>query len=284
MITHVRKDHPISGHVGCCRRHQTPERLVVPVTPVGPVVSVSDLGVRFRNHTVLDGLSFDVNQGDFVAVVGPNGGGKTTLLHVLMGLVRPHTGAVRVFGQPPGEVDSNRIGYVPQVKRLDRTFPAQALDLVLTAVRGDWPFWTSSSDRAHALKVLGRVGAGSLAERSLADLSGGELQRVYLARSLAQAPQLVLLDEPATGIDVAGASDLYDVLEDELQGRDTTIVMVTHDWDAAFHHANRVLLIDQKQVGFGRPENVLTDASLREAFGHTDHAHAMLMDRSRDAS
>lgn len=278
------KDHPISGHVRCSQCNQTPEFIVVPVTPVGSVVSVSDLDVRFRNHTVLDGLSFDVEQGDFVAVVGPNGGGKTTLLHVLMGLVVPHAGAVRVFGQSPGEVDSSRIGYVPQVKRLDRTFPARALDLVLTAVRGYWPFWTSGEEREHALTVLEQVGARSLAERPLADLSGGELQRVYLARSLAQVAELVLLDEPATGIDVSGASDLYDVLEDELHGRDTTIVMVTHDWDAAYHHANRVLLIDQKQVGFGRPENVLTDRCLREAFGHTDHAHAMLMDRSRDAS
>jgi zinc transport system ATP-binding protein len=121
------------------------------------------------------------------------------------------------------------------------------------------------------------VGAESLAGRALDALSGGELQRVYLARTLVRTPRLILLDEPATGIDVAGAADLYDVLEADQADRDTTILMVTHDWNAAYHHATHVLLLDGRQVGFGRPEAVLTDAGLREAFGHTGHAHAMLM-------
>jgi zinc transport system ATP-binding protein len=121
------------------------------------------------------------------------------------------------------------------------------------------------------------VGAEALADRALETLSGGELQRVYLARTLVRTPRLILLDEPATGIDVAGASDLYGVLEADQAERETTIVMVTHDWNAAYHHATHVLLLDGRQVGFGRPDAVLTDAGLRDAFGHTGHAHAMLM-------
>lgn len=222
-------------------------------------------------------ISFEVDQGDFVAVVGPNGSGKTTLLRVLLGLLPASSGGAHVLGRAPNSVEPGLVAYVPQVKRLDRSFPARAVDLVLTAVQQRWPFRISDGARARALDALRRVGAETLADRSLEGLSGGELQRVYLARSLARQPRLILLDEPATGIDVAGAADLYDVLESDQDERDTTVVMVTHDWNAAYHHATRVLLLDGQQVGFGAPEDVLTDAGLREAFGHTGHAHAMLM-------
>jgi len=238
---------------------------------------VSDLDVRLDEHSVLEGVSFEAEPGDFVAVVGPNGGGKTTLIRVLLGLLEPNDGWAHVFGRRPSAVEPALVGYVPQVKRLDRTFPARALDLVLTAVRQRWPFWTGRADRTRALQALRRVGAEPLADRALDALSGGELQRVYLARTLVRTPRLILLDEPATGIDVAGAADLYDVLEADQADRDTTILMVTHDWNAAYHHATHVLLLDGRQVGFGRPETVLTDAGLRDAFGHTGHAHTMLM-------
>lgn len=249
-----------------------------------PALTVSDLDVYFGGHPVLEGITFQAAAGDFVAVVGPNGGGKTTLIRVLLGLVAPTNGWAHVFGQHPSTVDPGLVGYVPQVKRLDRAFPARAIDLVLTAVDQTWPFRIRSSDRDRALAALQQVGAKSLADRALGHLSGGELQRVYLARTLARAPRLILLDEPATGIDVAGASDLYDVLEEDQEDRDTTVVMVTHDWNAAYHHASHVLLLDGRQVGFGHPESVLTDDGLRDAFGHTGHAHAMLMGTTSHAS
>lgn len=234
--------------------------------------------MRFGDHAVLDDITFAANSGEFIAVVGPNGGGKTTLIRVLLGLVTPEAGDVQLFGTRPSAVDAGLVGYVPQVKGLDRTFPGRAIDLVMTGVRRNWPFRIRSEERDRARRVLADVGAEALADRSLDGLSGGELQRIYLARSLARSPQLILLDEPATGIDVAGAADLYDVLESDQAERDTTILMVTHDWNAAYHHAHRVLLIDGRQVGFGPPQEVLTDECLREAFGHTGHAHAMLTD------
>ena len=247
-------------------------------------MATADLGVRFGDHPVLDGITFEADPGDFVAVVGPNGAGKSTLIRVLLGLLTPGTGRAHVFGKEPSAVDPGLVGYVPQIKGLDRTFPARAVDLVLTGVHQLWPFWVRPEERERALDALSRVGAEALADRSLEGLSGGELQRVYLARSLARQPRLILLDEPATGIDVAGAADLYDVLEDDQATRDTTIVMVTHDWNAAYHHATHVLLIDGTQVGFGQPQEVLTDACLRKAFGHTGHAHAMLMGDAPHAS
>jgi len=241
-----------------------------------PVVSASGLGVRYGKNVVLEDITFTADPGDFVAIVGPNGGGKTTLIRVLLGLVTPDDGTVQVFGRTPSAKDASLMGYVPQVKGLDRTFPARAIDLVMTGVRQRWPFRIHAEDRKRAHEALSRVGAAALADRSLDGLSGGELQRVYLARTMARGPELILLDEPATGIDVAGAADLYDLLEEDQAARDTTIFMVTHDWNAAYHHATRVLLIDGRQVGYGAPEDVLTDECLRDAFGHMGHAHAML--------
>lgn len=249
-----------------------------------PVIATATLGVQFGDHAVLEDITFEADAGDFVAIVGPNGAGKSTLIRALLGLVAPDAGRVRVFGKRPSAVEPGLVGYVPQVKSLDRTFPARAVDLVLTALHQRWPFRIRAEERARALDALARVGAKALADRALNGLSGGELQRVYLARSLAREPRLILLDEPATGIDVAGAADLYDVLEDDQAARDTTIVMVTHDWNAAYHHASHVLLVDGRQVGFGAPNEVLTDACLREAFGHTGHAHAMLMGQAPHAS
>lgn len=249
-----------------------------------PVVVTSGLTVRFGAHVVLEDITFEAGTGDFVAIVGPNGAGKTTLLRVLLGLVEPTDGRVRVRGQTPPASDSGLIGYVPQVKTLDRTFPARAIDLVLTALRQRWPFRVTDEERERATAVLDQVGGRALAERSLGELSGGELQRVYLARSLVRKPKLILLDEPATGIDVTGTSDFYEVLEEDQAARGTTVLMVTHDWNAAYHHASHVLLIDRTQVSYGPPSSALTEECLRQAFGHIGHAHAMLMGEGRHAS
>ena len=242
-----------------------------------PAVSVSDLTVRFGDHRVLDDITFEAHQGDFVAVVGPNGAGKTTLLKVLLGLASPDNGIARIFGKPPRESDPGVVGYVPQIKTLDRSFPAQSVELVVSGLYEHWPFSLSEEDRERALDALRHVDAEDLAERALSRLSGGELQRVYLARSLIRTPRVVILDEPATGIDVVGSTDLYELLDDYQETHQATVLMVTHDWNAAYHHATHVLLLDGRQVGYGPPETALKEECLREAFGHIGHAHAMMI-------
>lgn len=241
-----------------------------------PAISVNDLVVRRGDHRVLDEIAFDAGAGDFVAVIGPNGAGKTTLVKAILGLVEPVHGAVRVFGQPPTTTPSDLVGYVPQIKTLDRTFPARAGDLVLTGLRQRWPFHTTTTERTKAEEALEHVGARDLADRALGTLSGGELQRVYLARSLIRTPRLLVLDEPATGVDQAGATDLYGLLDDYQDAHQATIVMVTHDWNAAYHHATHALLIDAQQISYGPPRTALDERCLRTAFGHIGHAHAML--------
>ncbi len=240
-----------------------------------PVIQVTQLSVDRGRRRVLDDISFDVQAGAFVAIVGPNGAGKTTLLHTLLGLAEPSAGTVRVLGHPPGR-DAPRIGYVPQVKTLDRTFPAEVLDLVCSGLTHAWPFWRTRSATEQAEAALETVGAADLSTSMLSDLSGGELQRVYLARCLVHEPELLLLDEPATGVDATGAADLYELLDRYQADHGATIVMVTHDWNAAYHHATDVLLLDGRCISYGPPKEALGADPLREAFGHVGHAHAML--------
>lgn len=232
--------------------------------------------MRFGEVEPLRGVSFSVPEGAFVAVVGPNGAGKSTLFKVLLGLL-PFQGEVHLFGRPPREVDPGLLGYVPQIKTFDRSFPALSLELVVSGIRRAWPFRVTREERARALEVLEEVGALELAERPLGRLSGGQLQRVFLARALVKRPKLLLLDEPATGIDPLGEQDLYRLLEAYQARSGATVLMITHDWEAAFHHATHVLVLNREVIGFGPPERALSEECLRRAFGHLGHAHAIRM-------
>ncbi|MFN4071651.1 MAG: metal ABC transporter ATP-binding protein, partial [Thermus caldifontis] len=207
-------------------------------------LEVHHLSVRFGEFQALEGLNLDVPQGAFVAIVGPNGAGKSTLLKAVLGLV-PFRGEVRVLGRPLAEADPLWFGYVPQIKTFDRSFPALSLELVATGLRRRWPFRLSPGEKEEALAALRRVGAQDLAFRPLGRLSGGQLQRVYLARALIRRPRILLLDEPSTGVDRLGEVDLYRYLEAYQQESGATVLMITHDWEAA-HHASHVLVMNRR--------------------------------------
>ena len=242
-------------------------------------VETRGLAVRFGQYQALEDVSLRVPEGSFVAVVGPNGAGKSTLLKAPLGLV-PFRGEVRIFGRPLGQADPFWFGYVPQIKTFDRTFPALALELVVSGLRRAWPFRVGEEERRRALEALGRVGALELAHRPLGRLSGGQLQRVYLARALVRRPRLLLLDEPATGVDRLGEVDLYRHLEAYQEETGATILMITHDWEAA-HHASHVLVLNRRVIGFGPPERALSEECLRQAFGHLGHEHALFLGGGR---
>ncbi len=232
-----------------------------------------DLSVRLGSWLALDRVGLVLPEGAFMTIVGPNGAGKTTLLKCLLGLVEPTGGRIELLGHAPLECPAAWLGYVPQLKTLDRSFPARAIELVATGVLGRWPGWLRGSARAAAQEALERVGMGERALRPISVLSGGELQRVYLARALARRPRLILLDEPAAGMDLAGEADMYAILEDYQSDAGATIVMVTHDWDAARHHSSHVLVLGRQQLAFGTPQEALSEAQLRQAFGHVGHRH-----------
>jgi len=242
-------------------------------------VEAQGLAVRFGQYQALEDVSLKVPEGSFVAIVGPNGAGKSTLLKALLGLV-PFRGEVRILGRPLAQADPFWFGYVPQIKTFDRSFPALALELVVSGLRRAWPFRVGEEERERALEALGRVGALALAHRPLGRLSGGELQRVYLARALVRRPRLLLLDEPATGVDRLGEVDLYRHLEAYQEETGATLLMVTHDWNAA-HHASHVLVLNRRVIGFGPPGLALSEECLRRAFGHLGHEHALFLGGGR---
>ena len=165
---------------------------------VSPIIQLESIYVAFQDLLALEDVSLSVPPGAFLAIIGPNGAGKTTLLKVILGLVHPMTGAVRVFGKAPWELNNERrrIGYVPQVQSVDINFPVRASETVLMGRYGRIGLLRrpSSNDRAAVDRAMDRVGIANLADRSLARLSGGQRQRVFLARALANDPDLLLLD------------------------------------------------------------------------------------------
>ena len=236
---------------------------------------LDNLSVHYGTYRALWDVNLAVKEGDFVTVMGPNGSGKSTLLKTILGLVPAFGGTIKILGGTLKEAQPGSIAYVPQIKTMDRTFPARALELVLNGLHGRWPGRVRPDDKARALKALGQVGAAHLADRSLSGLSGGEMQRLYLARGMVREPRLILLDEPATGIDVVGTAGLYDLLDAYRKTHPVTILLVTHDWEVAFHHASQALLLNRRQISFGPPAEALSEDFLRLAFGHVGHAHAM---------
>jgi ABC-type Mn2+/Zn2+ transport system ATPase subunit len=236
----------------------------------GVVVQLAHVEVRFQDLLVLEDVSLSVPSGAFWAVLGPNGAGKTTLLRAILGLVRPTVGMVRVFGQPPWELtaERRRIGYVPQAPSVDVNFPVRAGDVVLMGRYGRIGLFRrpAAEDRAAARQALDRVGMADLADRPLARLSGGQRQRVFLARALANEPDLLLLDEPTTGVDVAATESLYELL-DRLHAAGMTILVVSHDVGVVAAFVDGVACLNRRLVAHGRPEEVLGSEALEAMYG-----------------
>jgi zinc transport system ATP-binding protein len=239
-----------------------------------PAVTLRDVSVAYSGQLVLDGVTLSVSPGAFVAIIGPNGGGKTTLLHSVLGMTIPTHGTVELFGQPPAALPAPYIGYVPQRKTLDTTFPATVLELVVTGIHGSWPWRLSKTDRDIATQALQRVGVEKVAHDPVATLSGGQLQRVYLARAMARRPKLMILDEPAAGMDVVGEAAMYHLLADYQKETGATVLMITHDWEGARYHATKVLLMNRRVIDFGAPEIVAREENLLQVFGHAGHVEA----------
>jgi len=197
-------------------------------TQAVPVIELENVGFSYNSRPVLENVSLTVNEKEFVWIVGPNGGGKTTLVKIILGLLQPKSGIVQVFGKSASAA-RRRIGYMPQQARLDLRFPVTARDVVLMGRlnHGFRPGSYSASDHSTARDALGLVGMESEADTPLKDLSGGQQRRLLIARALACQPDMLLLDEPTANLDRAVERELFDLLRD-LNGR-LTIMMVSHD-------------------------------------------------------
>ena len=239
----------------------------------GPLLQVRGLGVNLGMHRALDGIGFEAADGQTIAVIGPNGAGKSTLIRAILGLIEPTDGSITLHGRGPAQADPALTGYVPQLKRLDRSFPATSCELVASGLLMRWPGRLSRRVHDRVVEAMELVGAAHLTHKPVKWLSGGEYQRVYIARALVKQPQLLLLDEPATGIDALGEDDLYHYLERYQEQSGAAIMMITHDWLAARHHADCALLLNRRQYGFGPAAEILSRDNLVDLFGHSQHTH-----------
>lgn len=196
-----------------------------------PIVEITDLCFSYSGKEVLHGIDLVINEGDFVAVVGPNGGGKTTLLKLVIGLLKPTRGTVRLAGGKPGSKGlTTQIGYVPQQINHNLSFPATALDVVIMGKHlpdKRFSFGRGTQDRNDGISALSKMGIPDLADRRISDLSGGQRQRVLIARALVSEPDLLVLDEPTASIDSRGQTDFYTLLQE--LNKELTILMVSHD-------------------------------------------------------
>jgi zinc transport system ATP-binding protein len=192
------------------------------------IVQIRDVAFAYNGETVLEDVNLDVRQGDFIAMIGPNGGGKTTLLKLVLGLLTPDKGEIRVMGRQPLKAAPD-IGYVPQDVHINRSFPITAIDVVMMGKLNPHNRWRrqSAADRREALEALEQLEVASLAERKIGALSGGQRQRVFIARALVTKPRLLLLDEPTASIDTRGQAGFFEMLKDLNQA--VTIVVVSHD-------------------------------------------------------
>lgn len=231
-----------------------------------PILEVSHLSLRYENGQVLDDLSFQLNTGERVAVVGPNGAGKSTLFKVIVGVLNPTSGKVQIAGQGPG--GHICIAYVPQRSQVDWTFPVSVADVVMMGRIGKLGLlrWPKGKDWDNVHQALEVVGLAGLASRQIGELSGGQQQRMFIARALAQEAELMLMDEPLTGLDLNSQEDIFDIL-DELRQRNVTVLVATHDLDQAAERFDRVMLLNRRLLGFGLPEEVFTAQRLLEAYG-----------------
>ena len=219
------------------------------------VIEIEKLGYSYGEGWILNDLSLKIEQGDFVAVIGPNGAGKSTLLRLLAGILKPAQGRNSIFGQERENYTAwATIGYVPQnPARQHRAFPISVREVVsLGRLSGGSMFQHyTHEDKAAVDDIIERFSLKELAHRKIGELSGGQQQRVYLARAMVRSPQLLLLDEPATGVDPDAKEELYTMLGEINRGQGVTIVMVSHDLELAVKVCKNALCLDHNICFWG---------------------------------
>jgi ABC-type Mn2+/Zn2+ transport system ATPase subunit len=218
------------------------------------VLTVKGVSKRFGDKVVLDSVSFFVPVGEFLCLCGPNGAGKSTLLKVILGLVHPDAGTI--------DVDRRKVGYVPQRKAFDRDFPATPVEVIVANLRGRWPLRVTKEERDIAMAALEKTGAAKLAGAQMRDLSGGETQRVFLARALAKSPELLVLDEPTAGVDVGGRAAIIDLMAQISDSQVIAAILVTHNLQAIARCAERVLYLERTVRAWGLWSELSADRDL----------------------
>jgi anchored repeat-type ABC transporter ATP-binding subunit len=242
-------------------------RTLHPTLAASPALHVRDLRVSYGAQPVLEDLTFNLAAGQLAGIIGPNGAGKTTLLKAILGLVAVERGTIAVNGRRP-ERRGGAVAYVPQRDAVNWRFPASVADVVLMGRYGrlGWLRRPGAVDRAIARRCLEQVGMQDYAARPIAELSGGQQQRVFLARALAQEPEVLLLDEPISGVDAPTQESILRILA-ELAAQGKTLLLTTHDLRGNTEYFDRLLALNRRLIALGPVEQVLTPNVLMQTYG-----------------
>lgn len=233
-------------------------------------LTVENLCVKINNRHLVENVSFSVEEGNIVAIIGPNGAGKTTLVKAILGLIPFDTGTVTLFGHPLKHNKSyTKVGYVPQSLEFDRTFPLTVSELLGFTVPQTYSFLLSSRKQQKNTinELLKTVGVRDLSDRAIGSLSGGELQRVMIAKAIVNNPKILFLDEPASGVDIEGQERFYDLVRRLNKENGLTIILISHDLNIVYRFADNVLCMNRRLICAGKPSETLTDEAIKSVYG-----------------
>jgi len=235
---------------------------------------INNLSVTLGGQNILENINLHIHCGELTAVIGPNGAGKSTLLKAILGVI-PHGGSILFTDVNNNQTTRPRIGYVPQHLELDRNAPISVMDL-FSVSSSKFPAWfgTRKSEHSRALKLLSDVNAEHLIDRSVGALSGGELQRVLLALALQNQPDILLLDEPVSGVDANGMELFYKAIDAIRSSYDLTIILISHDFSMVSKFADRLVLLNRRVLSAGSAGEVLSSPQFKAQFSQGGGADA----------
>ena len=233
------------------------------------ILSCKNLNVQYDNQVALKDVNFDLEDGDYLCIIGDNGSGKSTLMKSILGLVTPKSGSIQYGAQ----LKNHDIGYLPQQTIVQRDFPASVYEVVLSGClnkRGWRPFY-SKEEKQRAINNLKKLKIEHLKNKCYRDLSGGQQQRVLIARALCASEKILLLDEPVTGLDPVTRKHLYDIIEELNRDYKMSIIMVTHDMNSGLEHATKILRLNKEVVFYGTPDEYLCFTNSCHHIGAVKH-------------
>jgi len=225
------------------------------------VIVVKNLTYKFDDFIALDNINFVIEQGAMTAIIGPNGSGKTTLLKNIIGIYEPTVGSVKIFDKQSNQV-IKRIGYVPQKFEFDRDIPITVYEFMALEKCGE-----AKHNQTNIHRALREVGLNDIEKNKLGELSGGQFQRVMIAKALLHEKEILIFDEPSTGIDIVGEQTIYDLIKKINKERGTTCLIVSHELNIVNKYANKVICLNKKMICSGTPETVITPENLKQLYG-----------------
>ena len=226
-------------------------------------IEVKNLSYKYENHLILDDISFDIEKGDIVSIIGPNGSGKTTLLKNIIGILKPSSGLIKIDNKNSNEMRS-QIAYVPQKFEFDRNIPITIYEFMAMEKCDN-----DKHSEKNITKILSEVGLDKVVDEKIGSLSGGQFQRAMIARALLHEKEILVFDEPATGIDIVGGYAIYDLIKEINIKRKVTCLIVSHELNIVNKYSKYVICINKKLCCFGRPKNIITPETLKSLYGDT---------------